>query len=225
MALIAGDITGRAASIIFDETHIRWPEAELIKHINDGQREIVNLRPDACAVTESISLVVGVKQSIPATAIRLLDIVRNMGADGSTPGAAIIPADMDKVRRYNPGWATTTASSTVKNYMYDPRIPGVFYVFPPVTGTVQVEGQFVRLPTDCASTASSLSINDSYANALVNWTVYRTLLKDLETPNAGQAKAYYELFLNSMQGKTAADIAALPDSSFAPIGGTQRGAE
>jgi hypothetical protein len=213
----AGDVTGRAASIIFDETHVRWPEPELLKHVNDGQREICSIRPDSCAVTQNISLVAGVKQDLPGTAIRLLDLIRNMGADGVTPGAGIIALDMDKVRKYNPNWATVTADTAVKVYMYDPRVPKTFYVYPPLSGATMVEGQVVQLPTDCATTASSLSVHDGYMNALVNWTVYRTLLKDLETPNAGQAKAYYELFMASLQAKTSSDIAVLPDDSFAPI--------
>lgn len=119
----AGDVTGRAASIIFDETHVRWPEPELLKHVNDGQREICSIRPDSCAVTQNISLVAGVKQDLPGTAIRLRHgAAKEINADVSLTWngetMASIRADSDKngvfqaaaLRR-----ALSDAAETVKN--------------------------------------------------------------------------------------------------------------
>ena len=47
---MAGTITGanlllRIEDTLQDTTNVRWSEAELLRYINDAQREIVNLRP------------------------------------------------------------------------------------------------------------------------------------------------------------------------------------
>ena len=53
---MAGTLTGanlisRIQDILQDTTSIRWPEAELLRYINDAQREVCNLRPESTAVT------------------------------------------------------------------------------------------------------------------------------------------------------------------------------
>lgn len=219
MALTAGNIIARATDALFDPTGVRWDPTVLLGHLNDGQRAICSIRPDACSTTENVQLAAGVKQELPVEAIRLLDVVRNMGGGGATPGASIVAADMDKVKRYNPGWATATASDTIKAFMYDPRTPTVFYVFPPLSGSTYVECKLAKLPTDCASTSSPLSIHDGYANPLLSYVLFRALWKDIETPLTGQARAFYELFMQELGAKTSTDVAILPDGSFAPIGG------
>jgi hypothetical protein len=49
---MAGTITGanlllRIEDTLQDTTNVRWPEAELLRYINDAQREVVNLRPES----------------------------------------------------------------------------------------------------------------------------------------------------------------------------------
>ena len=49
---MAGTLTGtnllsRIKDTLQDTTSVRWPEAELLRYINDAQREIVNFRPES----------------------------------------------------------------------------------------------------------------------------------------------------------------------------------
>ena len=67
---MAGTLTGanlisRVQDTLQDTTGVRWIEAELLRYINDAQREVVNLKPDATATTANMALVVGTKQSLP----------------------------------------------------------------------------------------------------------------------------------------------------------------
>jgi hypothetical protein len=78
MALTADDVLSRASEILLDETRILWPEAKLLAHLNDAQREIVNLRPDAGAQVDAVRLDTGVKQTLPTGSLRLLDMPRNL---------------------------------------------------------------------------------------------------------------------------------------------------
>ena len=71
------DVIDRAAIILQDASHVRYPEAELLKFFNDAQREVVLHRPDAKMVTADHDCVAGSKQALPATGLRLIDVVRN----------------------------------------------------------------------------------------------------------------------------------------------------
>jgi hypothetical protein len=47
--LTGANIISRVQDTLQDTTSVRWPEAELLRYINDAQREIVNFRPEASA--------------------------------------------------------------------------------------------------------------------------------------------------------------------------------
>lgn len=66
---MAGTITGanlllRIEDTLQDTTNVRWSEAELLRYINDAQREIVNLRPEASADHANVQLATGTEQAI-----------------------------------------------------------------------------------------------------------------------------------------------------------------
>ena len=86
---MAGTLTGaniitRVQDTLQDTTSVRWSEAELLRYINDAQREIVNLRPEASADHANVQLVAGTEQTIPDVGLRLIKVVRNMSAAGSS---------------------------------------------------------------------------------------------------------------------------------------------
>jgi hypothetical protein len=43
----ASDPIDRARTLLKDAAPFRWPEEEMISHVNDGQREIARRRPDS----------------------------------------------------------------------------------------------------------------------------------------------------------------------------------
>ena len=66
---MAGTLTGaniitRVQDTLQDTTSVRWSEAELLRYINDAQREIVNLRPESSADHANVQLVAGTEQTI-----------------------------------------------------------------------------------------------------------------------------------------------------------------
>jgi len=137
MSTISGqEILSRAAIILQDSTNIRWPFDELLRWLHDGQREVVLRKPDAYTKSEPLQLTVSeTKQSIPAAGIQLLDVVRNLGTTGTTPGRAITRTERYILDAQRPNWNTETGSSVVKHYMFDERNPKIFYVYPPQPAT------------------------------------------------------------------------------------------
>lgn len=203
--MLASAIIDRATIILQDESNVRWPRTELLKWVNDAQREIVLARPDALAENASIALAAGTKQSIPNTAIQLLDVVRNQN------GRAIRMVSREIMDAQQPDWHTHTQSSTIKHFMFDVRDPKHFYVYPPAVVGTQVEAIYSTAPADVASESGSISLNDVYANAMLDYVLYRAYSKDSDyAGNAQRATAHYGAFAQSIGLKTQTDTAVSP---------------
>lgn len=76
--MLASTILSKAAAILFDETNVRWTQAELLTHLNRAQRIVVDAAPQAGTVKEVALLGEGARQSLPTGGIRLLDMPRNL---------------------------------------------------------------------------------------------------------------------------------------------------
>ena len=61
MALTAQSIIRRAVETLQDTTSVRWPVNELVRYLNDGQREVVLYRPDSMVTNTTITCVAGSK--------------------------------------------------------------------------------------------------------------------------------------------------------------------
>jgi hypothetical protein len=211
----ASIILDQVTDILQDKTNIRWTEAELIRSLNDGQRAIVLLRPDSSAQNAAVQLVAGTKQAIPATGLRLLDVVRNMGTNGAVPGRAIRIVQREVLDAQIPDWHTQTAT-VVKHYMLDNRDPRRFYVYPaiPANSLAFLEIVYSSNPRDVTSAADNISVDDIYAPALVNYVVFRAYSKDAEyTADGGAAQLHYTAFLKLLGDKTATDTMMAPQAN------------
>ncbi|MFM1990231.1 MAG: hypothetical protein RJA99_3188 [Pseudomonadota bacterium] len=209
-------LLNRAAVVLQDPTNIRWPQSELLDWLNDGQREIALFKPNVFVKNIPVQLVAGTKQALPADGVSLIDVVRNMGTNGSTPGDAIRVVTREILDAQIKNWHSSTASATAKHYVYTPLDPKTFYVYPPQpsTGMNQVEIIYVASPTD-ATLVSTITIDDIYMTALLNYILFRAYTKDAEYANNAQlATAYYTQFQAIMQGKTASEVASNPNASL-----------
>ena len=87
MSVTVQSVIDRVQTTLQDTTGVRWPVvSELVLWINDAQREIALLKPDASAKNETVTLVTGTKQTIPSGGNRLLRAVRNMSAASNGTG-------------------------------------------------------------------------------------------------------------------------------------------
>lgn len=173
----------------------RWTTAELLRWVSDGQREIASLRPDSTNTSAALQLAAGARQTLPAAATALIDVVRNMGAAGTTPGKAIRQVNRKTLDALDPDWYDDTATAIVRHYSYDPRLPREFIVYPPADGTTYVELQYLTNPVDVDDVADTLSVGDEFANALVDYTLYRCYAKDADAVgNAERAVLHRRAF-------------------------------
>lgn len=216
MAIItAQQILNKAALLLQDPAFVRWTSDELLGWLNDGQREIVMLKPDANAVNQSVQLSAGTKQRIPSDGIRLIKLTRNMGNDGDTPGRTVRFIDGNILDTQRPNWHTETASTTVLHYAHDVRDPKVFYCYPPQPGTPSyVELVYSAIPEDVALT-DAINLDDIYATVLTDYVLYRAYSKNAAVADPNIAAAYYQAFYQALGLKAQGDISASPDAKAA----------
>lgn len=217
MTVAVADIYGEAAeSFLHDTGYDRWDEDEHLDNINGGQRMTVFLKPDANTVNDVYQLSEGTKQSLPdgsasfqnpdsetlAAGIQLLDVIRNMGTDGATPGDGIVIVDRAIMDLSNPGWHSDTASATVQNYVFSEKDPKHFYVYPPQPSSGQgwAEIAFSALVADIASTSGNISLGDEYREALLYYDLFRCYLKDSGESRfaAERATYFWNMFVTTL---------------------------
>lgn len=207
------DILGRASIILQDATNVRFPNDELLKFFNDAQKEVVLHRPDAnMQNVNNFTCVAGSKQTIPTTGLRLVDVVRNVG------GRAITQVDRKILDETLPNWHETTADSTrkIEHFIFDPADPKHFYVYPKATTAFQLEIVFSAAPSDISisnfnTDTTTISVDDVYANSLLDYILYRAYQKDSEfAGNAQRSMMHYQGFTNSLGVKTQVDAAVTP---------------
>lgn len=217
MAVTAQSIIRRAVETLNDTTSVRWPVAELVRYLNDGQREVGTYRPDALVSGTTVNLVAGSKQSLPGNGIKLLDIVRN----ASTSSRAIRMASRQILDAQVPNWHSLTGVTEILHFTYDPRDPLVFYVYPPAASSgASVYMIYAGTPTAITEPADgatfsavsgNIGVPDIYANALVDYVLYRAYTKDTEyAGNAARATAHYQAFTNALTVEANATAVASP---------------
>jgi hypothetical protein len=143
---------------------------------NAGQRQMAIYKPDVSVANEAVQLAAGTKQQIPSGGTVFIKLTRNMGTDGQTPGRTIaFESDMERFSRRNPYWHAADTSSEVRFYLFDPKDPRRFYTYPPQpqSSTGWAEMIYGTPPADIAAIGDPISVDDIYANALLDYMLYR----------------------------------------------------
>lgn len=200
MSVLVSKVLADATKLLQDEGGLRrWPDDELLIWLNMGQQQIVILQPTANVTVAATQLAAGTLQTTPSASLYLLNITRNMGSDGLTPGRIVLPVDWEKLSMLDEDWHTATGSE-VKRYVYDPKTPDQFWVYPgiPVLSTVYVELVYSTLPT-AATSGGSITIPDKYEAPLLDYILYRAFSKDSDAPNSlAKSQAYFQLFMDAI---------------------------
>lgn len=226
MSIAAQAIIRRCVETLQDPTSIRWPVPELVRYLNDGQREVVMYRPDAMVTSATITCVAGSKQTLPANGAKLIDVVRNARVGGTRRAVRMVNREI--LDAQTPGWHALAGQDDVLHFMYDPRDPRVFYVYPPATINTQLDIVYAAYPTDIAEPADgslytavtgNISLPDIYGNVLQDYILYRAYSKDSEYAGNGQrAQAHYAAFANALGIEVKATVAVAPN----PVGNPNR---
>ncbi len=217
MGIIAKDVVRRVQTVLQDSSpaYTRWSLDELTDWINDGAAEVVIRRPAARAVTASLALVAGTRQDIPVNGLELMDVIRNMGSDGQTPGRPIRLINRFMLDEQLPDWHSA-AGAVTKHFAFDERDPTQFWVFPQAVNGNQVEIRYsesppVLTPAQVDDGATEIDLDRAYIGPLTSYVIWRAMSKDSEYGNGAIATQHFTMFNEALATRNAVTSAVSPN--------------
>lgn len=231
----------------------RYAERDMVIALQAGVMAICKYLPQAGARSIAMKLASGTRQSIafiPAANVKTYDgstpadvhgimlqeLVRNMGANGTTPGRAIPPpADRQRFDVLDPDWHSSTGE-LVRQWFYNPQDPLTFMVYPGVASgaSVWVDVHLVAPPKPIedggapgtekyafsGTSTATVGLDSQFEDDLWNYCVAYLLLANAKQQGAlARAQLHVQAFNGSINSQVAAltghnpNLKALP---FAP---------
>lgn len=226
MPVTAQMILTRVRSQLIDEgAQVRWTDAELLRWLSDGQRTLVAMDPSLGEVTDAVPLVEGSLQQLPDGAFMLLDITCNMGRDGGEPGRVVTVIMRENLDRVDPNWRAGLRSEVTQHYIYDPKQPRRYYVYPPSNGDNWLEISRAHNPPDMTALADVITVPDLYQTALFDYVMFRAHQKDSDyAADDAKAGAYLQLFQMFAAGHTQGQVGESPNRQLGPTDLSDKGA-
>lgn len=220
MSILASAILAEVGVELADTANTRWPPDDLIDYINDAQRAITVLRPDATQITKAVQLAAGTQQDIPSDGYKFLRLFENLGASGkSAPVSGRQPQyrDLGALDRHSPRWRGATAGDEVREYTVDTLTRKRYHVSPPVHPTTQVwvKLQYSRFPTNIPRSTDSpayaaaldyLDVSDIYHPALLEYVLMRCHRKSNEAADKAKVQQHGQAFMGMMGVKGRSDV-------------------
>lgn len=212
MTTSAASVARRIVDQLHDASSIHWPANELVRYMNDGQREIIKVRPDVLNITATGTLAAGTRQDLDTIftsapfPLKLIEISRNVAATSTKK--AVRQCQRNLMDAHMPGWHNASPSVNIVHFMFDLRDPKTFYTYPPATTAAQVEIMYAAYPTDIpepadgaiySDIAGNISLADIYANDLVDYVLYRAYDKDASyAGNVARSAKHYAALAQSL---------------------------
>lgn len=232
--MTAADLMRRAGILLQDEENLRWPLSERAEWINEAVRAICLAKPSAASKSIVLALQNGTLQKVPTQTydngdlpLALVRLIRNID-DALRPhngGAIITIAGRSALDAQEPFWHSPNYNPfqrEVVHYLYDEANPLEYYVYPGNDGTGHVEAviaycpapvQVANAPDNIASWNTPIGLPEPYSVPILDYMLFRALIKDDVTGNAGRAAAHLQLFQASLGTKIQIEGAASPNTS------------
>lgn len=187
----------QATLVLTDPGNVRYTLATLFGYGLDAIREIAVARPDLFMVTAPVACTPGtVLQDIPINGLYLLAI------HGVVDGPAILEADLDTIKRYQPSWMTDEAGPAEDWFPISidttKRPQTQFYIYPKAPNSQSLLCQYVLDPLygNAFTIDSAMPIPDILMSAVWNYMVYRAESIDDEHVLTQRAAQCYTTFAN-----------------------------
>lgn len=203
MPTTAQSILHRVVDTLGDVTSIKWTIDRLVRYLNDGQRQILIDRPDAFNVSAVLTLAPGHKQSLPEDGEKLIDVLAN--AVGSRRAVTKAPIKLLDAQVRN--WRSMTPTLEILHFMYDPREPRRFDVYPPAAPGASLDIEYAALPLDLAepdpgqlytAVTGHTSLSGLFANALGDYVLYRCHSEQSEEAQPARAAGHQAAYANAL---------------------------
>lgn len=224
--MTGAELLTRAATILQDVEHVRWPLPELVDWINDGQRAVVLAKPSANAQTVILTLVYGTRQTLTEPDhLLLLRLPRNIRTESPLVGGHIVrPTTREILDASAPYWhdpIQTPYKAEVRQYVYDEANAREFYVYPGNLGGGKVEAVVSLLPTMLAASgnpdvlasySAEIGLREPYGVILLDYVLYRAFSKDDVAGDASRAQMHLQAFMAAVGIKAQAKNTNSPNA-------------
>lgn len=213
MATTLKSVLERVVSTLSDDASVTWTLQDVVRYLNDGQRDMHVKRPDLFVVEVDHALAAGVRQALPATGSKLINILAN------TSGHPITRIKRALLDAQAPGWRQAAAAVLIDHFTYDELQPKVFEVYPPAAAGARVLLEYASIPADLpipaentplASITGDINVPDLQATALQHYICFRCYSEGDENSNAIRAQAYLQLFADALDIEINATLAVAP---------------
>lgn len=185
---------------------VRWIEAELLAYYNEALIVTVTERPDTNAQTATFTPVAGAVQTLPATALALIDIDCNSTGKRRN----ITKVDKYQLDCIEPNWQSASQKAEIIHFCYDKLTPRVFHLYPPATTAARIELVTGDYPTLASSVTGNLPLQDWAAPAIKCFMKFKAWSKDAETAgNAALAKSHLDLYQSLLGIQLSASTSAV----------------
>ena len=207
-SILASTIVDDTKKITQDLKNVFWSQDEGLGWLNAAQREISIHRPDAYTILATHTCVNNATQQIPSDGLRFLEATYNIDT-----GYVIQPIDRSDLDQVQRDWQNPAKSTNeVEHYIFDERFPKFFKLYPVPIAGLEIEIGYGASPPDVAIN-QPISVDDSYANALMDYMLARMYQKNTSLTNAAnKSQMHYQLFYQSLGVKFEADRAMSPNS-------------
>jgi len=226
-------IFNRAATLLNDAEHVRWPLPELCEWLNEGVNAIVLAKPSASSLTTVLQLVYGTHQFVDTNLalpqgkpVMLLNVLRNVvsPAEPFIGGRTIKRTDRALLDSTEPDWHNRNIvqfRKEVRNFIYDELVPLEYWTYPGNDGTGFVEAELSVLPppvvaagnpASIGSYGASVGLMDLYSGPLLDYVLYRCQLKDDIDGAAGRSAVHFQQFASVLGIKVQVEKAHTPNA-------------
>jgi hypothetical protein len=215
--MLVSEFQTNIADVMEDTGFTQYTEASILLWLQDAIRQLAAERPDEFTTTKNLQLLPASNSSGPfqvgAADLRLIKIVRNMGAAGNIIGKAVRgPVKQEEQDLVNPDWHTEPSVGWMKEYIWDETSPRQFYSYPQVpTSGFYVEVVVASMPVIPTESTDTIAVEDTYIPALTEWVQFRLFSRDNEDTGAYQkAQIHANLFFALIGSKKQVDFRIAP---------------
>lgn len=198
MAFPVSDVTDRIQKTLYDETGVIWNIDEILSHFNNAVSDIATDDPTASVFNDAFTMVAGIKQRVPDSAVRIVDVPYNLDGDGN-PGRSITGAQVDAIRAARPNWANSPPSPTIRNWALDPRDPRTFYVWPPAIAGGQVQIVYPFVPANVTATTDDFPLPNMYTEEVYAYVLWHCFERNDKYGNADKAERFKAMYMGGLQ--------------------------
>jgi hypothetical protein len=184
------ELVDRARVTLADADKVTWTDAELLGHLNAGIAQACAEVLDAYVKIDDIDLVAGVRQSMPAGALLLIDIARNQF------GNPVAHQSQSELGRVHKNWGDIPGGPTVY-YTYDKRAPLSFLVFPPGLPGNSVEAVYGAMPPPI-TLAGVVPISTWFETPLWAFVLAMSYAKNTTRQDLAKTAAFMTMFSTAL---------------------------